>query len=111
VFSDRCAQATHGSNHDRRRPPARFPQVNPGVVGLAGLEPGTSSLSGIEAQRCADRRFPRWLASVRGEGMRSNNLPGPAIDALSWHAGKICHQPVACEVMELPVGAAGPWTT
>jgi hypothetical protein len=25
-----------------------FPQVNPGVVGLAGLEPAASSLSGIE---------------------------------------------------------------
>jgi hypothetical protein len=26
------------------------------------------------AQRCADRRFPRSLATVRGQGMRSNNL-------------------------------------
>jgi hypothetical protein len=26
------------------------------------------------AQRCADRRFPRSPLSVRGEGMRSNNL-------------------------------------
>ena len=27
------------------------------------------------AQRCADRRFPRSLATVRGEGMRSNVRP------------------------------------
>jgi hypothetical protein len=27
------------------------------------------------AQRCADRRFPRSLATVRGEGMRSNVKP------------------------------------
>ena len=40
-------------------------------VGLAGLEPAALSLSGIEAQRCADRRFPRSRASVRDEGMRS----------------------------------------
>jgi hypothetical protein len=36
------------------------------------------------AQRCADRRFPRSCASVRGEGMRSNN---PARTSARTH----CH--------------------
>ena len=49
ALSDRYAQATHGSGRDRRRPPTSVAQLSSGVVGLAGLEPGTSSLSGTFA--------------------------------------------------------------
>jgi hypothetical protein len=35
-------------DRDRSRSPTTFPQVRAGVVGLAGLEPAPSSLSGIE---------------------------------------------------------------
>jgi hypothetical protein len=35
------------SNRDQRDRRRAFPQVNPSVVGLAGLEPAASSLSGI----------------------------------------------------------------
>ena len=52
-----------------------FPQVNAGVVGLAGLEPAPSSFQVSRAQRCADRRFPRSFTSVGGEGMRSYRRP------------------------------------
>ena len=48
AFSDRCAPATRGSNSDQGDHRGVFPQVNSGVVGLAGLEPAASSLSGIE---------------------------------------------------------------
>src|SRR4029450_8484076 len=49
-------------------------QVNPSIVGLAGLEPAASSLSAIEdqqsrAHRCADRPFPTSLATVDESGI------------------------------------------
>jgi hypothetical protein len=57
VLGPLCAD--HGSRRhsgDHRR---GFPQVNPSIVGLAGLEPGTSSLSGI---------FARCVQAARGLG-------------------------------------------
>ena len=39
---------TYGSGHNRIAKGQAFPQVNPGVVGLAGLEPAASSLSEID---------------------------------------------------------------
>jgi hypothetical protein len=45
------------------------------------------------AQRCADRRFPRSLASVRGEGMRSNSPPGSAHGRAAGAAGKVGKPP------------------
>ena len=63
----RRAEATATErNHGRA-----FPQVNPGAVGLAGLEPAASSLSGIEGSALCGQPFPRSSASVGGEGMRS----------------------------------------
>ena len=58
------------------------------------------------AQRCADRRFPRSPTSVRGEGMRSNNLVRTGHGHVAGAAGKVCQQPVAGKVMGLPGGAA-----
>jgi hypothetical protein len=55
------------------------------------------------AKRCADRRFPRSLASVRGQGMRSYSsaLLTHGHDAVA--AGKVCQRPVADKAMGLPV--------
>ena len=47
--------ATRGSNSDQGDLRGAFPQVNSGVVGLAGLEPAASSLSGF----CPRARFRR----------------------------------------------------
>jgi hypothetical protein len=58
------------------------------------------------AKRCADRRFPRSLPSVRGEGMRSNRTPGSKHRRYAVSAGKVCHQPVADKAIGLPMGAA-----
>jgi hypothetical protein len=48
------------------------------MVSLGGLEPPASSLSGIEGSALCGPPFPRLLASVRGEGMRSYRLVQPA---------------------------------
>jgi hypothetical protein len=54
------------------------------------------------AKRCADQRFPRSLATVRGEGMRSNSPPGSAHRRTAVAADTVCHQPVADKAMGLP---------
>ena len=46
-----------------------FPQVNPGVVGLAGLEPAASSLSGIEGSALCG---PPFSQAGRDRQRRSN---------------------------------------
>jgi hypothetical protein len=66
AFSDRCAQATQGPariDRDLYRP---FPQVNPGIVGLAGLEPAASSLSGIEGYALCGPAFPEVAGDREG---------------------------------------------
>jgi hypothetical protein len=60
------------------------------------------------AQRCADRRFPRSLASVRGQGMRSYSPPGSAHGRAAGAAGKVGQQPLACKMMGLPGGRGSP---
>jgi hypothetical protein len=47
------------------------------------------------AQRCADRRFPRSLATVRGEGMRSNN-PSQDQDGRTAMVVRLPDEPIAC---------------
>ena len=79
---------------------------DPRFVGLGGLEPPASSLSGIEGSALCGAAFSRSLATVRGEGMRSNRTPGSAHTRYVVAAGKVCHQPVANKAIGLPVGAA-----
>src|SRR5829696_7754982 len=43
-----------------------FPQVNSSVVGLAGLEPAASSLSGIEGSALCGPPFPQVAAKRQG---------------------------------------------
>jgi hypothetical protein len=48
---------------DRR---GSFPQLKAAVVGLAGLEPGTSSLSGIEGSALCGPAFPQVAGDRKG---------------------------------------------
>jgi len=61
------------------------------------------------AHRCAERRFPRSLPTVRGEVMRSNNLAsGLRTDALHVAAGKVCDTPRRRQGDGLPGGRGSP---
>jgi hypothetical protein len=69
AFWDRCAQALTEATAiegDHRR---AFPQVDPGVVGLAGLEPAASSLSAIKGSALCRPAFSQVAGDRRG---RSN---------------------------------------
>jgi hypothetical protein len=61
-----------------------LPQVNPGVVGLAGLEPAASSLSGFCAWVCFRRIAPTTCANdVPLETAPNRSVPmdrGPNVD-------------------------------
>jgi hypothetical protein len=71
--------------------------------------PAMRVLSVSRAQRCADRRFPRSPASVRGQGMRSNSpRPDGGRMRCPWAPGKVSRQPVAGKVMGLPGGCGSP---
>ena len=48
AFSYRCAWRSTAAAHGQEKPLTTFPQLKTGIVGLAGLEPAASSLSGIE---------------------------------------------------------------
>jgi hypothetical protein len=61
----------------RLKRPLAVSQVNPGTWAWLDLNQRPHPYQVSRAKRCADRRFPRSLASVGGEGMRSNNLTGP----------------------------------
>jgi hypothetical protein len=50
---------------------------------------------------------PGSLATVRGEGMRSNRMPGSA-HRRAVAAGKVCHQPIADKAMGLPSSRGSP---
>jgi hypothetical protein len=61
------------------------------------------------AQRCADRRFPRSLATVRGEGMRSNSPPpDQRTDAMPWPPARYATNPSPTRRWGCRVGAAAP---
>jgi hypothetical protein len=60
------------------------------------------------AKRRADRRFPRSRATVRGQGMRSNNPPGSAHIRNAVASGKLCQQPAPARRWSCRVGAAAP---
>ena len=62
----------------------------------------------VSRARACGPAFPRSLATVRGEGMRSNSPPGFAHRRDAVAAGKVCQQSVADKAMGLPVGAAAP---
>ena len=49
----------------------RFPRSEPLQWAWLDLNQRPHPYQVSRAQRCADSRFPRSLASVRGEGMRS----------------------------------------
>jgi hypothetical protein len=55
AFLDRHAQSHAETARSTETTGERFPRSNPGVVGLAGLEPAASSLSGFSPRA----RFPR----------------------------------------------------
>ena len=66
-------------------------------------------LSAIEGSPLCGPAFSQVAATVRGEGMRSNNFPpGPAHGQDAVAAGKVCHQPVAGKAMGLPGGRGSP---
>ena len=99
----------HGSdNASKAAPDERFPRSI--RVWWAWLDlnqrPHPYQQSGVK--RHADQRFPRSLANVRGEGMRSNSPPRSAHRCNAVAAGKVCHQPVVGKVMGLPGGRGSP---
>ena len=66
------------SKETTRRP---FPQVNPGVVGLAGLEPAASSLSEMDGRAL---RYPAFLLVVQLRKWHRDGVnlgPDPAFSA------------------------------
>jgi hypothetical protein len=80
----------------------------PGMVGLAGLEPAASSLSGIEGSALCGAAFPQVAGECQG---RRDAFKQPARSAHrrdAVAAGKVCHQPVADKVMGLPGGRGSP---
>jgi hypothetical protein len=81
VLGPLCAD--HGSRRhsgDHRR---GFPQVNLSIVGLAGLEPGTSSLSGI---------FAGCVQAARGlVGQVVADMSVTVVVRSVWHAGGTTH--------------------
>jgi hypothetical protein len=60
-----------GAGRDLKTNDQRFRWSEAVLVGVPGLEPGTSSSRISRAQRCADRRSPRSLTSVRAKVLRS----------------------------------------
>jgi hypothetical protein len=63
---DRCAPATHERSYERTPRLVAFPQVNAGVVGLAGLEPAASSLSAIVGSPLCNPAFLQVAADRQG---------------------------------------------
>ena len=56
------------------------------------------------AKRCAQRRFPRSPRSVRGKGMRSNNVVRTGAQGSAMGAARYVEEPVAGKAMGLPGG-------
>src|SRR5215216_5103120 len=54
------------SSRDRRDRRQAFPQLSRSVVGLAGLEPAASSLSGIEGSALCGPAFPQVACERQG---------------------------------------------
>jgi hypothetical protein len=71
--SDRYAPTTQESSRDREDANRVFLQVKSRVVGLAGLEPAASSLSGIEGLSAVRPAFSQVAHERKGQGMRSNS--------------------------------------
>jgi hypothetical protein len=68
---DRCAPATHGRSYERTPRLVAFPQVNAGVVGLAGLEPAALTSSAIKVLPSCNPAFPQDAANRRGPSYAS----------------------------------------
>jgi hypothetical protein len=64
----------HGQRERRRLDGRDAVTCGDGWWACQDLNLGPHPYQVSRAQRCADRRFPRSLPSVGGEGMRSNSL-------------------------------------
>jgi hypothetical protein len=83
-----------------------FPLVRSRLVGLPGLEPGTSSLSGIEGSALCGPAFSQVTAERQGP--RDAFLQPRPDRRLGVAKCKLGDQPVAGKVMGCRVGAAAP---
>jgi hypothetical protein len=84
AFSDRCAPATRGSNSDQGDHRGVFPQVNSGVVGLAGLEPAASSLSAKCREPLCYTPFPQVTLDRNGRSYVLSSRPVMCSPHASW---------------------------
>jgi hypothetical protein len=66
AFSDRYAPTTQESSRDREDANRVFLQVKSRVVGLAGLEPAASSVSGIEGLSAVRPAVPQVAHERKG---------------------------------------------
>jgi hypothetical protein len=107
-WARRGPDVDHGHRERRRLQDRDALTCGNGWWACQDLNLGPHPCQQSRAQRCADRRFPRSLASVRGEGMRSNSPPGSAHRRDAVAAGKLCQQSIVGKVMGLPGGRGSP---